>query len=100
MAAPTGFPSWAYNATQNSSLIVQTLAQFNALPSPGTWTTTPFNPPTVPTDPGFLATDTRLQQMLIELRMQNLLTSVGFNSNEELTALRAEILAVDSGIAS
>ena len=100
MAAPTGYPSWVYNSTQLASLIVQTVAQFNALSGAGLWTTTPFaSPPgSVPTDPGFINTDTRLQQLLIESRIANLLLYSGMNSIDELTALRAEVLALDSGL--
>ncbi len=101
MAAPTSYPSWAYNSTQQSSLIVQNVAQFNALPAPGTWTTTPFTVPAgAPFDPGFLDTDTRLQQILIENRINNLLVANMANSTDELTALRAEILSLDSGLSS
>ena len=102
MAAPTGYPSWVFNSTQQATVIVTTVAQFNALPAPGTWTTTPFvvPPAGVPTDPGFINTDTRLQQVLIEARINNLLVATMANSPEELTALRAEVLALDSGLST
>ncbi len=101
MAAPTNYPSWVYNPSQ-PPVIVLNLAAFNALPPPGVWGTVPFASSTVgvPSDPGFPDTDTRLQQSLIEQRITNLLLSNGLNSVDELSALRAEVLAVDSGLAS
>lgn len=99
MAAPTSYPSWAYNATQLSSLIVQNVAAFNALPGPGTWTTTPYPGISgIPTDPGLTDTDIRLQQILIENRMGNALLQWGFNLSDDLSILRADILANDSGL--
>ena len=101
MAAPTSYPSWIYNQTQPAQ-IIPNVAQFNALPAPGTWTTTPYPlpSPTPPFDPGLQDTDIRLQQMLIELRVLNLMTSVGFNNTEELSALRGEVLTLDSSLTS
>lgn len=103
MAAPTGYPSWVYNATQFTSLIVPNVAAFNALPAPGVWTTTPF--PGVsgiaPFDPGFTDTDIRLQQILIENRIQNqLLTYIGGIPDDPLSQLRPDILANDSSLTS
>lgn len=103
MAAPTSYPSWAYNQFQ-PALIVQNLAQFNALPPGGTWSATPYpsNSGNVPSDPGFTDTDTRLQQILIENRVSNLYLAsmaqpmVADNPDQ----LRAEVLALDSNLSS
>jgi hypothetical protein len=103
MAAPTSYPSWVYNSTQISSLIVTSLAAFNALSGAGTWTTTPFVgvPGSVPTDPGFTDTDIRLQQMLIEQRITNQMLAIGFNVvDDPLTQIRPDILANDSSLTS
>lgn len=101
MAAPTGYPSWVYNATQLASLIVINVGQFNALPSPGTWTTTPYPGISgIPTDPGLTDTDIRLQQILIETRVQSQLLQFGFALNDDPLELRAEILAGDSSLTS
>lgn len=102
MAAPTGYPSWVYNATQASSLIVANVAAFNALPSPGVWTTTPY-PGTsgIPTDPGLTDTDIRLQQILIESRVTNQLLQFGFNlMDDPVLQLRPDILLNDSSLTS
>ena len=101
MAAPTSYPSWAYNATQPAQVVLN-VTQFNALPPPGPWGTVPFASSTsgIPVDPGFTDTDTRLQQSLIEQRITNLILTNGLNVTDELSALRAEVLAVDSGLAS
>lgn len=100
MAAPTSYPSWVYNSTQLLSLIVATVAQFNALPTPGTWTTTPYAGTSgIPTDPGLTDTDIRLQQILIESRISNQLLQFGFNlADDPVTQLRPDILANDSGL--
>lgn len=100
MAAPTSYPSYAYNSTQLSTLIVTTAAQFNALPGPGVWTTTPYAGTSgIPTDPGLTDTDIRLQQILIESRISNQLLQFGFNlSDDPVTQLRPDILANDSGL--
>jgi hypothetical protein len=89
-----------YNATQFASLIVPNVAAFNALSGAGTWTTTPFvGLSGVPTDPGLVDTDTRLQQILVECRVSNQLLQFGFNlSDDPVTALRPDILANDSGL--
>lgn len=100
MAAPTGYPSWVYNATQLTSQIVQNVAAFNALPSPGVWTTTPYAGVSgIPFDTGLQDTDIRLQQILIESRIQNQLLQIGLNvSDDPVTQLRPDILANDSGL--
>ena len=98
------FPTWAYNqvgVNQQPAQIVQTQAQLTALGS--AWATTPFpvTPTTAPSDPGFAVLDTRQQQLLVEVRMQNLLLKEGILpalSADDLTAMRAEVLALDSGI--
>lgn len=101
MAAPTGYPSWVYNASQLAQLIVTSLAAFNALPGPGIWTTTPFiGVGGIPADPGFTDTDIRLQQILIETRVQNQLLQFGFNLTDDPVEIRAEVLAGDSSLTS
>lgn len=99
MAAPTSYPSWVYNSTQGASLIVANVAAFNALPAPGTWTTTPFPGVSgIPADPGLTDTDVRLYQLLIESRLgNNLLASIG-NMPDDLVAWRQDIAANDSGL--
>ncbi len=99
MAAPTSYPSWAYNSTQQSALIVQNVAAFNALPSPGVWTTTPY--PGLggfPTDPGLTDTDIRLQQILVESRLGNNLVAMLGPFSDDLVAWRQDIAANDSGL--
>lgn len=99
MAAPTGYPSYVYNATQLTSLVVQNVAAFNALPGPGVWTTTPFvGVSGIPTDPGLTDTDIRLQQILIENRMSNAILLSGFTMSDDYIAWRADFLANDSGL--
>lgn len=100
MAAPTGYPSWVYNATQLSQVIVPNVAAFNALPGPGVWTTTPFvGISGIPTDPNLTDTDIRLQQILIEARVSNQLLQFGFNLvDDPVTQLRPDILQNDSGL--
>lgn len=100
MAAPTGYPSWVYNSTQLTQLIVTTVAQFNALAAPGVWTTTPYvGISGIPVDPGFTDTDIRLQQILIESRISNQLLAWGLNvSDDPQTQIRPDILANDSGL--
>lgn len=113
MAAPTGFPSWAYNSAGQSSLIVFSLAQFNALPGPGTWSATPFpaSPPVPPvapfdtvTSPGtssLQVTDIRLQQMLVELRVSNYMAAQAFNLNDDpQTIIRPDVLTNDASLTS
>lgn len=101
MPAPTSFPSYAYNATQLASIVVTTLAAFNALPLPGVWTTTPFvGTSGIPTDPGLTDTDIRLQQILIESRTTNYMLANGLNLVDEPAVYRADILANDSGLTS
>lgn len=102
MAAPTGYPSWIYNSTQQSSLIVANIAAFNALGGSGTWTTTPFAGASgIPTDPNLTDTDIRLQQMLIEQRVTNQLLQFGFNLvDDPVTQLRPDVLANDSGLST
>jgi hypothetical protein len=112
MAAPTGYPSWAYNSAGQASLIVQSLAQFNALPGPGTWSATPFaaSPPVPPNAPydtltggtGTLqVTDIRLQQMLIEARVQSYMMAQAFNLNDDpQTIARPDVLANDASLTS
>lgn len=103
MAAPTSFPSAAYNATQLLTVVVQSLAAFNALGGVGTWTTTPYPGANgiAPSDPGLTDTDIRLQQILIENRVSNQLLQFGFNLvDDPVTQLRPDILANDSSLTS
>ena len=100
MAAPSGYPSVVFNSTQQSTVTVATVAAFNALPPPGTWTTTPYAGVSgIPTDPGLIDTDIRLQQILIENRISNQLLQFGFNlTDDPVLQLRPDILANDSGL--
>lgn len=99
MAAPTSYPSYVYNSTQSATVVVNTVAQFNALPSPGTWTTTPFAGVSgIPADPGLTDTDVRLQQILVENRLTNNLLAVMAPISDDLLAWRQDIIANDSGL--
>lgn len=103
MAAPTSFPSYAYNSAAQPAVIVQNLAQFNALPGPGTWSSTPFPVPppnpVPPFDPGLLVTDSRAQQQLVEARMTNyMLAQMAGIEDDVITVLRPDILANDSAL--
>lgn len=100
MAAPTGYPSWIFNSTQQAQLIINNVAAFNTLPGPGIWTTTPYvGVSGIPTDPNLTDTDIRLQQILIESRISNQLLQFGFNLvDDPVTQLRPDILANDSGL--
>lgn len=99
MAAPTSFPSYAYNATQSSTVIVQNAAAFAALPAPGVWTTTPYPGVSgIPTDPGLTDTDVRLQQILIENRLSNAILLSGLNLSDDYLTWRQDFLANDSGL--
>lgn len=99
MAAPTSYPSYAYNSTQLSTVVVANVAAFNALPTPGVWTTTPYAGVSgIPADPGLTDTDIRLQQSLIEQRMQNAILLAGFNMSDDYLTWRADFLANDSGL--
>lgn len=101
MAAPTGYPSWVYNSTQLVSVIIPSVAAFNALPGPGTWTTTPYvGVSGIPADPGLTDTDIRLQQILIENRVSNQLLQFIGNLTDDPVEMRAEILAGDSSLTS
>ena len=104
------FPSWAYNATLRQSQIVASQAAFNALGSG--WSFSPFpdpvpsgvpfdvtGSPTVPI--AVPITDTRLQQILVEARMLNIMFAHTNNITDDLqTILRPDVLANDSGIAT
>ena len=101
--AVVAFPSFAYNSAGQAAQIVASQAAFAALAGPGTWAFTPyFIPPvSVPIDPGFPSTDTRLQQILIESRVTNLLLQSGLNVGDDpQTQLRADVLANDSSLVS
>jgi len=99
--AGIAFPSWAYKATQ-AAQIVASQAAFTALGAG--WALTPFIPAgqlaPIDTTPLLTATDIRLQQMLVELRELNLMINMGLNIPDELSALRAEVLALDTGLAT
>lgn len=99
--AGIAFPSWAYNATQGISQIVASQAAFNALTGPGVWSFNPFPPASqiAPGDPGFSITDDRLQQMLVEARMLNMMFAHANAIVEDpQSTLRPDILANDSAI--
>lgn len=99
MAAPTSYPSYAYNATQLSTVIVANVAAFNALPTPGVWTTTPYAGVSgIPADPGLTDTDVRLQQILVESRLGNNILAMLGNYSDDLLAWRQDIVANDSGL--
>lgn len=101
MAAPTSYPSYAYNSTQQSTVVVTTVAAFNALPLPGVWTTTPYPGVSgIPTDPGLTDTDIRLQQILIENRVQSQFLSYLYGTADDPVEIRAEVLANDSSLTS
>lgn len=99
MAAPTGYPSWVYNSTQLVSVIIPSVAAFNALPGPGVWTTTPYAGISgIPADPGLTDTDVRLQQILVESRLTNNLLTVMGTISDDLLTWRQDIAANDSGL--
>ena len=107
--AAVAFPSWIYNATLLQAQVVQTQAAKDAL---GTgWSFTPFAPPPpsgVPFDVGppqfpitYPITDTRLQQILVEQRMLNMMFAQEFNiADDPITVLRPDIVANDSALAT
>ena len=95
------FPSFAYNLTSPAQIVLSQAA-FNAL---GTgWSFTPFAPPGQPFgpfDPGLTDTDIRLQQLVIEARMQNMMMAQAFGITDDPQAvLRPDILANDSSVTS
>jgi hypothetical protein len=99
MAAPTSYPSYAYNSTQLSTVIVANVTQFNALPAPGVWTTTPYAGVSgIPADPGLTDTDVRLQQILVESRLGNNLLAMLGSFTDDLLTWRQDIVANDSGL--
>jgi len=101
VAAPTSYPSWAYNSTQQSSLIVQNVAQFSALPLPGTWTTTPFSTASSTADPNETITDTYLKNLLIEARASNYIQAQAFLTTEDYQGIiRPDVAANDVALTS
>lgn len=111
MAAPNGFPSYAYNSAGQPSVIVLSLAAFNALPAPGTWSSSPFSSTspgtTTPIDSlvagtgSYTATDTRLQQLVVEARVQSAMMAQAFNiTDDPQTVLRPDVLANDASLTS
>lgn len=101
MAAPTSYPSYAYNSTQLLTFLVTSAAQFNALPAPGTWTTTPYSSASTTADPNETITDTYLKNMLIEMRINNYLTGTGFNISDDVqTVIRPDVAANDVALTS
>jgi hypothetical protein len=110
MAAIT-YPSYAYNSAGQPALIVINAAAFAALSGPGTWALTPYPVPSPPPAPPvdslslgtgtFTATDTRLQQALVELRISNLMQQQAFVITEDAaTQMRADVLANDASLTS
>ncbi len=115
MAAPNGYPSWCYNSNGQPALIVQSLTAFLALPTPGTWSATPFvsaaSSSTAPYDTltagtgSLQITDIRAQQTLVENRIQNMLLSqisqlLGGNPDDPQIILRPDVVANDAGLTS
>jgi hypothetical protein len=115
MAAPNGYPSWAYNSAGQPALIVLSLTQFNALLGPGTWSATPFastaTGSTAPFDTltsgtgSLQVTDIRAQQSLVENRIQNMLLSqisqlLGGLPDDPQIILRPDVLANDASLTS
>jgi hypothetical protein len=111
MAAPTSFPSWAYNSAGQPALIVPSLTAFNALLGPGTWSSTPFSTatpvPPAPYDTYVLGTGTdqvlaiRMQQLLVEARAQSEMMAQAFLLNDDpVTIMRPDILANDASLTS
>jgi hypothetical protein len=110
MAAPNGYPSWAYNSAGQPAVIVTSLTQFNALPTPGTWSATPFPAATTPSAPydtfnsgtgTMQVTDIRLQQQLVEARVANMILSQMLGNADDLQqVLRPDVLANDSSLTS
>lgn len=101
--AGIAYPTWAYNSAGQASVIVTSATAFAALGGLGSWSTTPYYvpPASVPVDAGLTNTDTRLQQMLIEQRVTNLILQYGLNvMDDPQTQLRAEVLANDSSLVS
>ena len=100
MAAPTSYPSWIYNSTQLLALVIDTVEEFDALPGPGQWTTTPFvvPPADTPSDPGFIVTDQRLQQILIESRVANLMLSAGLLPGAGAQDEQDDVTGQDAGL--
>lgn len=101
--AGIAFPSYAYqNVAPFATQVVQSQAALTALGA--TWSTTPVVVPpsgSVPFDPGFVDTDTRLQQMLVELRTLNLQVNQAFSITEDpVTIMRPDVLANDSNLTS
>lgn len=96
---PIAFPTWAYNATQPAILVVSQ-AQLTALGAG--WQLFPFpaSSPPVPSDPGFVTTDTRLQQMVVEARVTNVMLQQALVIPDDLTMLRSDELANDSSLSS
>lgn len=104
------FPSWAYNATLRQSQIVASQAAFNLLGSG--WSFSPFpdpvpsgvpfdvtGSPTVPI--AVPVTDTRLQQLLVEARILNLMLAQELNITDDVQAvLRPDVVANDSALAT
>lgn len=96
MAAPTSYPSFAYNSTQQSTVVVQNVAAFNALPLPGTWTTTPYATASSTADPNETITDTYLKNVLIELRASNYIAANAFLGQDDYqTVIRPDVAAND-----
>ena len=112
MAAPTGYPSWAYNSAGQPALIVQSLTAFNALGGPGTWSSTPFSSaapvPAVAFDSYVAGTGNdqilaiRLQQQLIENRISNQYLAIlaAPFADDPVTILRPDVLANDASLTS
>lgn len=110
MAAPSGFPSWAYNSAGQPSVIVTSLTQFNGLGGSGTWSATPFTPTPLLAAPydslvagtGILQViGIRMEQLVIESRVQSQLLQFGLNIvDDPVTQIRPDVLLNDSSLSS
>ncbi|SRR5713226_7606731 len=104
--AVVAFPSYAYNSAGQPAQLVASQAAFNALAGAGVWSFTPFATPiiTAPVDtsPGVLiATDVRLQQMLVEQRVTNQMLQIGLNiADDPAVQIRTDIAVNDISLTS
>lgn len=100
--ASIAFPSWAFSATQPAQ-IVASQAAFTALGAG--WAFTPFPPPVpiaaIDTTPVLTATDTRLQQLVVEARITNqyLYANLG-SQGDDPQALRSDVVVTDIALSS
>ncbi len=92
------FPTYAYHPTQPAQ-IVASQAAYDALGSP--WALTPYTTSTIaPFDPGFLITDIRLQQLLVEQRVTNAILTQANPGGDDPQRLRADEVLTDAAVTS